>query len=96
MNFHDVVRHLVEHGPWASDADRETALAAVNQHEQQWQLPAPLPAPSFIPVDTTVTSTATVPVTSTMIPTIQGHNVTYGSVATPPADQAPQNPEQQP
>lgn len=35
MTFHDVIRHLVEHGPFASDADRDAARAAVDEHEAQ-------------------------------------------------------------
>lgn len=38
--FYDVVRHLVEHGPWATDTDRETAFQAVNVHEQLQMLQA--------------------------------------------------------
>jgi len=35
VTFHDVIRHLVEHGPFASDADRDAARAAVDEHEAQ-------------------------------------------------------------
>lgn len=33
MNFHDVIRHLVEHGPFASDQERTAALDAVDEHQ---------------------------------------------------------------
>lgn len=34
MNFHDVIRHLVEHGPFASDQDRQEALKAIDKHQE--------------------------------------------------------------
>jgi hypothetical protein len=33
--FHDVLRHLVHNGPFASDTDRQRALSAVDEHEAQ-------------------------------------------------------------
>lgn len=33
MTFHDVIRHLVHHGPFATDTERDEALAAIDEHE---------------------------------------------------------------
>lgn len=35
MNFFDVIRRLVDTGPFASDEEREHARTAINEHEEQ-------------------------------------------------------------
>lgn len=48
MNLHDVIRHLVERGPFDSDTHRAEALAAVDADEAAARPGAP---PVFIPED---------------------------------------------
>lgn len=47
----DVIRHLVEHGPWASDAEKAAAHAVINDFEKANGPAVPEPEPEALTED---------------------------------------------